>query len=262
MNEHKFFPTPGWLAQLLVERHFPHLGAGDVVVDAGCGTGEFLTAVPPEIDAYGIEIDAGRAAIARATTGRTIVLGDFLAVDLPRQPTVFLGNPPFEASLIAAFLARARRELPDEGRVGWILPAYVLQSSRVVVRMSHDWSIACEMIPRNIFGRIREPLTFAIFTKNRLRRLVGLALYHEVEDWRGLGDDLKKALGSGRPNWRAFVEAALRRLGGRASLDALYRAIETRRPSPNPFWREKVRQVCQDHFARVERGVYELKEAA
>jgi len=56
------------------------------------------------------------------------------------------------------------------------------------------------------------------------------------------------------------VSTALRNLGGEASLSALYEHVAKNRPTENPFWKEKIRQVVQrsSHFVRVAPGRYAL----
>ena len=59
--------------------------------------------------------------------------------------------------------------------------------------------------------------------------------------------------------WRNAVTVILRELGGRAALADIYRRIGERvEPGGNLHVQEKVRQVLQQHFVRVESGVYAL----
>lgn len=55
------FNTPVWVAQALVERHFPKLGTDDLVLEPSCGIGAFLQAIPAEVRAVGVEIDEALA---------------------------------------------------------------------------------------------------------------------------------------------------------------------------------------------------------
>lgn len=72
--------------------------------------------------------------------------------------------------------------------------------------------------------------------------------------------DLRK-----RPNqtWRDVVVSAIQKLGGRASLDDLYREVEGHeKTKTNPTWQEKIRQVLRQYtndFINVARGIYSLK---
>ncbi len=47
-------------------------------------------------------------------------------------------------------------------------------------------------------------------------------------------------------------------LGGKATLLAIYRAIEPKRPTETAFWCEKVRQQLQTYFMHTGPGEYAL----
>lgn len=254
--------TPAWAAEALVERHFADLGARDVVLEPSCGDGRFLEAIPGSIPAYGVEIDPVLAARARSRTGREVLVGDFRTVPLDLYPTAIIGNPPFDLDVIDGFLSRAYQLLPPNGRVGFILPAYAFQTAARVAGYAESWSLFQEMIPRNIFPDLSKPLVFAVFSKDRRRTLVGFALYREAADVQQLPEEVRAILAGERgPIWCTLVAHAMRRLGGRATLEELYRAIEGTRPTGTRFWREKVRQTLQryrDRFLRVDAGVWAL----
>jgi predicted RNA methylase len=75
------YQTPTWAAERLVEHYYPDLSPADLVLEPTCGEGHFLDAIPPHVPAVGVELDAGRAAIARRT-GREVLVGDVLTIDL------------------------------------------------------------------------------------------------------------------------------------------------------------------------------------
>ena len=244
------FFTPEWAAVELVARHFADLDARDRVVEPTCGRGSFLKAVPSHVEALGVEIDPALAADARHSTGRPVLCGDIRTIELPWTPTVFLGNPPFQMDLVETILARARELLPDYGRCGFILPSSAIQTPSRVNRWRRDWSLLQEALPRTLFPGSRSPLLFAVFTKDGQRRLWGFALFEETAAIAALARETREVLVHGRPGrsvWRAVVEEALERLGGSGDLDAIYRAIEPRRPTGTRWWREKVRQMLQRH---------------
>ena len=64
------------------------------------------------------------------------------------------------------------------------------------------------------------------------------------------------------PTWRNIVFSVLEEMGGKASLDALYEAIDGhKRTEINREWRAKIRQTLQIHpsdFRSVDRGVWAL----
>lgn len=255
------YMTPLWLAEALVARYFPALDGRDLALDPCCGTGSFLKALPSSVPAIGVEIDEDLAAIARDETGREIVVGDFLRVDLGVAPTVVIGNPPFRIELIGRFLERAHRLLPDGGRAGFLLPAYAMQTSRRVYEYAELWSISAEIIPRDAFPRLREPLVFAVFSKDSRRLLVGVALVAEAADVLELPEPYRSAVRATRGSlWRTVCEIALRRLGGRAALPEIYGELERARPTRSAFWREKIRQTLRAYpgsFRPIGTGLYE-----
>jgi hypothetical protein len=68
---------------------------------------------------------------------------------------------------------------------------------------------------------------------------------------------IRKALDT-PTTWRTVVRQTLEDLGGRATLDQLYRAIEPARPSPNQWWKHKVRQQLRHVAVRVDRADWAL----
>lgn len=255
------YMTPDWAAAELVDRYFADLSVADRVIEPTCGAGAFLRAVPGYVPAIGVEIDAVLAEQARRLSGREVIVGDFRAVDLPFTPTAMVGNPPFALRVIEGILARAYELLPEGGRCGLILPCYTLQTPRTVERLAARWSIQQEMLPRTLFHRLSKPLCFAMLTKGTARGLVGFALYHEAAAVERLARRYRALLAEGhRSVWAAVTRAALEELGGRASLQELYREIEGHRPTRNTFWQAKVRQVVQQIAERVDAGVWALPD--
>lgn len=260
------FPTPGWAAEALYERHFSHLGRGDVVWEPTCGPGSFLAVVPPDVDAFGSELDPALAHAAAASTGRLVLQGDFETVELPATPTAVIGNPPFQLDLIDRLLQRAHNVLPSGGQAAFLLPAYAFQTAARVAGYAESWSIAQEMIPRNIYPGLKLPLVFATFTKDGRRRLFGFALYRETADVQQFPRSVRAELDGHRgPVWARAVEAVLRLLGGEADLGSIYEALAPARsrPSANPWWKEKVRQTLRryERFQNVGPSRYALASA-
>jgi site-specific DNA-methyltransferase (adenine-specific) len=89
------YPTPVWVADALIERHFAGLDSGDLVIEPSCGPGSFLAALPKHVPAIGIDVDARMVESARRQTGRKVLHGDFRTLHLDFTPTAILGNPPF-----------------------------------------------------------------------------------------------------------------------------------------------------------------------
>lgn len=260
------FPTPLWVAEALVERHFPRLDSADLVLEPSCGPGAFLQAVPAHVPAVGVDVDPAMADRARQQTGREIITADFLTADLQLQPTAIIGNPPFRGRAIDAFLDRAHQLLPEDGRVGFILPAYAFRTASRVVDLLERWSMKQEMLPRSAFcHRMREPLVFALFSKDSHRVMVGFALYELETDRQQLGKPYRELLANQQGSaWRAVCRLALQRLGGAAQLPAIYAELERNRPSRTQWWREKIRQTLRAYpdFRPVRDGHYILQETA
>jgi len=265
-NQAKFgqYFTPAWAADLLVKRYFGGLTANDLVWEPACGDGRFLAAIPPHVSAIGTEIDEHWADKARLYTGRNVINADFRTVKLPEKPTAVIGNPPYQSDLIDALLDRCRDLLEYDQRVGLLLPVYYLQTASKVIDLNKSWSISQELLPRNMFGGLTKPIMWASFTKQHKTVLSGFFLYSEVDALSGMHKDVR-ALFIGNQStptcWRDAVQMALQACGGRATLSQLYNCIEGNRPSKNPWWREKVRQIAGMHFNRLGPGEYGLEAA-
>jgi hypothetical protein len=261
---HQFF-TPAWAAERIVEMKFGDLSSLDRVVEPSCGRGAFLQAVPESVPIVGVEIDPLLAREAREATGREVITGDFAQVELPFQPNVILGNPPFSVGTICSFLDRAHTLLPDNGRCGFILPAHLFQTASTVRRLQEQWSMDNEMIPNNLFHRISLPLCFCLFTKERIHRFTGFFLYAEMDAVTGFKKQPRLLLTHGAPRrgaWRVVVDAALDALGGRGSLSEIYSWVERAgRPTANVFWKDKIRQILQErHYIRLGDALYGKKD--
>ena len=253
---HQWF-TPFWAAEAIIEQEFGWLRAGHRAVEPSCGDGAFLCAMPRDVEAIGVEIDPVQAARARRNSGREVLLGNFLELPLELFGSVqaVIGNPPFESKAVAAFLDRSAQLLTEGGEAGFILPAYILQTSSKVAQLGSQFSIRSSLLPRNLFPRLKLPLVFVKFTKERHRRLFGFLLYREAQEIASIQKCWKTQLAAGRDTrgaWYPVVRDVLTALGGEADLATIYASIEGKRPTPNPAWREKVRQVLQ-HPARFQR---------
>jgi site-specific DNA-methyltransferase (adenine-specific) len=252
--------TPFWAAQALAEDVLAGLGQVGVV-EPSCGTGAFLSAIPAHLPAYGVDIDPRVAAIARANTGRQVVLGDFRTVELPEQEVAaVIGNPPFSMPIIDGFLDRSYSILPEDGVAAFILPAHVLSTAPRVLQWADRFSIDTKLIPRSLFSRISMPLVWAKFIKSQRRTMVGLLMFAEQRDVETMPKEVRQRL-KGPGTWREVVALALDSLGGHASLSEIYQAVEPRRPSGNQWWRDKVRQTLGLYFQRVDEKHWTFPQA-
>ena len=254
--------TPVWAAEQLVECFFSDLRAGDVAIEPTCGDGRFLQVIPDNVHAFGVEIDPAHAVSVRARTGREVFTGDFCSLDLPVQDgevDALLGNPPYKLEIVDKILERAKRLLhPRHGRVGFVLPAYTFQTPSRVMRYAEDWKLDVQMIPRTLFPGLSKPLVFAMFRKEG-RQWHGFTLYAEAAEVEAMPKGTRETLNSGRGSvWRAAVHDAIDSFGGEASLAQIYARIGPRRPTSTQWWKEKIRQVAQRDFVRIDSGRYAL----
>lgn len=259
------YMTPEWAAVELLDELYPDLGRGDVVLEPSCGTGAWLKAVDSSIEAVGVEIDPVLAAQAEENSGRRVICGDFRTVPIDFEPTLIVGNPPYRLQLLEQFIDRAYKLLPANGRMGFLLSSHMIQTPSTVLRWAERWSLDQRIIPRTLFPRSIRPLVFVMFTKNGRRLMGGFALYQQAADVNNFSQGAKLLLIHGKPRkdcWRSVVDWALRKLGGKATCQELYSVIATNRISPNPWWKEKVRQTLQRYFRTIERGVWALPEGA
>lgn len=254
------YMTPAWAAHELWAAHFSDMTAADIGFEPTCGDGRMLQAIPPHIRAYACEIDSDLAAKAHARTGREIIVGDVLEIDLPERFSFVFGNPPFSAKFLHRLLPRIADRMDDGCRVGLILPGYFMQSPSTVMRWNKVWTLCSELLPRTLFPRAQLPLIFTLFTKDPVPVMRGMRLFAEADSIEDLRREFREEMTSGRGLWRPIVEIALRRLGGRVHLSEIYEMVGTNRPSKNPWWKEKVRQTLQrgPGFVSHGGGMWEL----
>lgn len=253
--------TPRWVADAIVDQYFADLSKGATVVEPSCGDGRFLMALPDYVNAIGVDIDPVQAQFAREYTSRQVFTGDFMRVELPEDVDAVIGNPPFVADTVADFLERSHGLLRDGGRCGFILPAYILQTSSKVMKFAQKWSIQTELMPRNLFPGLSLPITFTVFTKDRARKLFGFFLYRETADVTQLSAPVRKLLNESRVKgsvWRQAVNEAFDRMGEtQAHLSQIYASVQ-HRPRENHHCEQQIRKVLQTYpeFAPVDKGVW------
>jgi adenine-specific DNA-methyltransferase len=252
--------TPFWVAEELVDDALRGMGHVSVI-EPSCGTGAFLTAIPKDMPALGVDIDPRVVSAAVANSGREVRVGDFRTMGLDGfSPELIVGNPPFEMDVINGFLDRAHAELPQDGLVAMVLPAYAFQTPRQVDRWMGMFSIDVNLIPRTLFPGLSKPLVWAKYRKAAQRTFSGMILFAETRQIERMRPAIRDALA--RPGtWRCAVDLALRSLGGQASVTAIYDAIAAERQS-GEHWKPKVRQTLQRGFLSVGQGRWSLPEAA
>lgn len=114
----QYYPTP----RAVVERVLAevHVRPGGRVLEPSCGCGRFLDALR-DFDRLGIEVDAGRAAEARAK-GHPVLCANFLEHPASPEFDAVVMNPPFYGRHYLKHVAHALRFLKPGGRLVSILP--------------------------------------------------------------------------------------------------------------------------------------------
>lgn len=254
----QFFLQP-WAAEILFDAHFSHLTTDDLLWEPTAGIGNMIAAVPSHIPVIGTEIDPELAEYARQVTGREVITADALMVDLPKRPTAIFGNPPWEYKFFACLMNRASGLLEQGKKAVFLIPAYFLQTSRTLNTLyKKKWTISQEIVPRDLFPGLSKPVVVASFLRENNARLIGFRLFQEVSEIRELTEEAQEMIANKvngpRSTWREIIRAALSEIGGIATLNDIYKKMESRRPSENPFWKEKIRQQLQLSFIRHNDG--------
>lgn len=104
-----YYRTPAFATRAILRKIDQLHAVPRRILDAGCGDGAILIELSrywPKAALYGVELDAGRADVARfAVETATVVAGDFLTGDIARHFDLCVMNPPF--SLAQQFIERA-----------------------------------------------------------------------------------------------------------------------------------------------------------
>lgn len=255
--------TPRWVAEILYDAHFSHLGPNDLLWEPTCGNGNMIASVPSNVPCIGTELDPELVMKARRF-GRPIIQGDCLTADLSEygKVTAVFGNPPFVMDLFEKLLERCAQMLDIGHKAGFIIPAYFFQTSKTVMKLGRKWSIEQEMLPRDIFPSLIKPLTFGTFIRENQPRLIGFRLFAETAAMREFSSEVRYELTNGstetRSIWKNAITRTLNKLGGKASLKDIYASMRDDRPTQNEFWKEQIRKVLQKSFVKVDSGTYAL----
>jgi adenine-specific DNA-methyltransferase len=262
------FFTPVWAAEILYNKTFPELNENDLVWEPTCGKGSFLSAVPQHIRAIGTEIDPELVKESNKNTGRLVYHGDFRTVHFEKinEVTAIIGNPPFDLDMFETFMERCEDILPFGNKAAFIIPAYFMQTSKTFKRLTKSWDIDQKMMPRDLFqteSLLSKPLVWAQFIRDASPVLSGFILYNELIDIKSMLPEIKEALtktiNKNGSIWRQVLVDVVKDIGGTATLEQIYKKIEGKRPTKNPYWKEKVRQIIrQSPFESVDTGKYKL----
>lgn len=119
-----FYPTPDW-AICITEPILSALPPPGLILEPSAGDGrvvKFLAERFPDAGVYGIEIDPERANAAG------VVLGDFLAVEIPPMYDLVMTNPPFASAM--PFVQKALASIRSAGHVLMLLRLGFLESAK------------------------------------------------------------------------------------------------------------------------------------
>lgn len=111
------------------------------------------------------------------------------------------------------------------------------------------------LLPRQLFPRAKFPFVFVLFTKEHVRKLHGFFLFDEAAEVGRAPKRVRMILMNGKPHrsvWRALLEDAIDALNGAATREQIRAYIEPRRPSGNPFWKDRIRALLNESNAFVE----------
>ena len=267
-NKLSQFFTPAWAAEFLYNKHFSHLTGNDLVWEPSCGPGSFLSAIPHHIPAFGSDIDPALVQKAHNNTNRPVYCGDFryIQIDQLNRVTAIIGNPPFNLKVFEEFMIRCENILALGNKAGFILPAYFFQTARTFMRFARKWDISQEIIPVDLFKSDRvlsKPLIFASFIRDNFPQLIGFSLHKELCDVNALDKQLKEMLNHQIKRkgsiWRQVLINVVNDAGGTVTLDQVYKKMEGKRPTENPFWKDQIRKLIQQApFKRVDNATYQL----
>lgn len=251
--------TPLWAAEQLISHYYRDLTPKDVVFDVGCGDGRFLMSLPKDVTAYGFELDGQLASLARLNSGRPVIEGCFTKSTFPVNPTVCIGNPPYDMKLVNELLARAYESMEYGGRCGFVLPVYFFQTADTVVEYMRKWSLRYDLMPRNMFEGMSKPVMFAQFLKEKMNTSVGFFLYDETSELLKIKKQYRVLFMGNESSthlWGEVIDRALATLGGQAKLEDIYREIEGNRPTNTKHWKAQIRKVLQQFYLHVDNATW------
>jgi len=116
----QYYPTPAKVVESVLSNIYQI--KGKKALEPSCGCGRFLDALRGEgADVLGIEVDPGRAAIARSK-GHAVLLRNFLKTSPTSDFDLVVMNPPFYGKHYAKHVQHAAKFLKPGGKLVAILP--------------------------------------------------------------------------------------------------------------------------------------------
>ena len=174
-ESHDHYPTPRWCTLALINAR-ADIVLGDTTLDPSCGEGAILDVFREgrHLDNRGIELDEGRAEIARKA-GHRVECADALRVEWPDAHWV-VGNPPYSLALEFAWKAAEwAAAVPGRAAVLLLRLSFLEPASGRAVLFEHHRPDVLILPRRPAFdGRGHDSITSAWFVWPGEGRLVWL----------------------------------------------------------------------------------------
>jgi len=171
----QFYATPAKLAHDIISHRFSCQGlAGKRVLEPSCGDGRLMEALREHgaTNIFGVEVDAGRAAQARAK-GFRVLLGNFLETAFDHAFDVIAMNPPFYGKHYAKHVLHAWSLLAPGGTLIAILPATARYDhgllDELVKSASHRYSWPWDDLPVGSFSESGTNINTTVLTLHKLK---------------------------------------------------------------------------------------------
>lgn len=133
----QFYPTPLKVIESVLSDVYQI--KGKKALEPSCGDGRIMDALRAAgADVLGIEVDAGRAAVARAK-GHAVMLKNFLETIPTGDFDLVVMNPPFYGKHYAKHVIHALKFLKSGGKLVAILPATARYDHGLIEARDKDW---------------------------------------------------------------------------------------------------------------------------
>ena len=170
----QFYGTPAKLADSIIAHRFgtDHL-KGKRILEPSCGEGAVMEALrrAGANDIFGVEVDAGRAAIARAKRF-PVVLSNFLETTFTKAFDLVVMNPPFYGKHYAKHVLHAWSLLAPGGTLVAILPITARYDHGLldeIVKTSGRYSTPWEDLPVGSFSESGTNINTTVLTLHKPR---------------------------------------------------------------------------------------------
>lgn len=139
----QYYPTPAKVVHRVMADLW--IKKGEKVLEPSCGCGRFLDALRSAgAEAFGIEVDSGRAALCRAK-GHKVLVRNFLETAPTGDYDRVVMNPPFYGKHYAKHVEHALKFLKPGGQLTAILPASARYDHGLLDGRWHDLPVGSFM---------------------------------------------------------------------------------------------------------------------